>query len=231
MHLSVVIPAYNEERGVAKTLAAVTSYLAETWPTSWEVVVVDDGSADGTAAEVRRFGHPAVRLVEHEQNRGKGQAMRTGAAAATGNHVLLMDADSSTEISELPKLVAALADADLAFGSRGMPGHQITKRQPWYRMALGKLGNLVIQALVLPGVLDSQCGFKLLGPAAVPLMRQLRSTGWGIDVELLALARRRGLRLAEVPIVWRHDERSSITPLSYLRTLIEVLRIAWRLRE
>lgn len=231
MDLTVVVPAFNEERGIGETVHSITAYLSRAWTGQWEVVVVDDASTDGTAAAVQQVADPRVRLLSHQVNQGKGGAIKTGAVAATYDHVLLMDADSSTEITELPKLLNALEGADVAFGSRGIAGHRITVSQPWYRVALGKLGNLVIQLLVLPGVRDSQCGFKLLGPAAVPLLAQLRCRGWGVDVELLGLAKRRGLTLREVPVEWRHDDSSSVTLVGYLRTLAEVVRIALRLRQ
>lgn len=228
MDLSVIIPAFNEAGSLPQTLADVRAYLAQLRDVGeWEVVVVDDGSTDGTAAAAAGERTTLVRL---HRNSGKGAALVAGSAAARGRWQLLMDADSSTPISELAKLRAA-GDVDIAFASRAMPGARLEARQPRLREAAGKAGNLLIQLLLLPGVRDSQCGFKLVGPAAVPLLRAVRTQRWGFDVELLAMAKQRNLKLAEVPVTWRHDPTSAVGVGSYLRTLGEVTRIWWRLRK
>lgn len=229
MNLSVIIPAYNEEQALPRTLSEIQGYLCGLPEVaSWEIVVVDDGSTDGTAAAASGEG---VRLVKLDRNSGKGAALVAGARQASKDWMLLMDADSSTPIAELQKLAAAAAKADIAFGSRAAAGARITAHQPWYRELAGKLGNRFIQLVALPGVADSQCGFKLVGPAAVPLLRRVRTQRWGFDVELLSMARAHNLRLAEVPVTWRHDPTSAVGFGSYLSTLGEVAKIWWRLRK
>ncbi len=228
MYLSVIIPAFNEAQALPATIADIRRYLVGHPDISrWEVVVVDDGSTDGTAAAAGE----GVILVQLPRNSGKGAALVAGARRATGDWMLLMDADSSTPISELDRLLAASAGADITFGSRAITGAKISRRQPWYRELGGKLGNRLIQLLALPGVQDSQCGFKLVGPAAVPLLRAVRTQRWGFDVELLAMARAQNLRLQEVPVSWRHDSTSAVTLGGYLRTLGEVARVWWRVRK
>ncbi len=229
MNLSVIIPAFNEAQALPLTIADIRRHLASHPQVSrWEVVAVDDGSTDGTADAATGNG---VQLVQLERNSGKGAALVAGARRATGDWMLLMDADSSTPISELDRLLAASVGADITFGSRAVAGAQISLRQPWYRELAGKLGNRLIQALALPGVQDSQCGFKLVGPAAVPVLRAVRTQRWGFDVELLAMARAQNLRLREVPVTWRHDPTSAVTLGGYLRTLGEVGKVWWRVRK
>lgn len=227
MNLSVIIPAFNEAGALPGTLQSIRSHLSQLPLENWEVVVVDDGSTDGTAAAA--VGE-RVKLVRLPRNVGKGAALVAGANAAAGEWMLLMDADSSTAIAELEKLRAAAGVADIAFGSRAVAGASISRHQPWYREAAGKAGNLLIRALLLPGVYDSQCGFKLVGPRAVPVLRTVRTQRWGFDVELLAMARAQNLTLAEVPVTWRHDPSSAVGVGSYLRTLGEVGRIWWRVK-
>lgn len=229
MNLSVIIPAFNEAKSLPGTIGDIRRYLsARPAIGAWEIVVVDDGSTDGTVAAAAGEGVTLLRLA---RNSGKGAALVAGARIASGQRVLLMDADSSTPILELDSLLQVAGDADIAFGSRAASGATITAHQPRYRELAGKLGNRLIQLLVLPGVADSQCGFKLVGPAALPILRAVRTQRWGFDVELLAMARAQNLRLREVPVTWRHDPRSAVTLGGYLRTLGEVGKIWWRLKH
>jgi dolichyl-phosphate beta-glucosyltransferase len=229
MNLSVIIPAFNEAQSLAATIADVQRYLrASSEFKTWEIIVVDDGSTDGTAAAAVGEG---VQLLQLDRNYGKGAALVAGAKKASGQWVLLMDADNSTSINELDRLGPFVANADIVFGSRAMSGAEITAHQPWYRELAGKLGNLAIRLLVLPDVADSQCGFKLVGPAALPILRAVRTQRWGFDVELLAMARAQHLRLQEVPITWRHDPTSAVGLGSYVGTLWDVVKVAWRLRR
>ncbi|TDD18011.1 dolichyl-phosphate beta-glucosyltransferase [Nonomuraea diastatica] len=229
--LSVVIPAYNEERRLAHTLARVTGHLRAS-ALSWEVVVVDDGSADATGdvAEAAAGDEPRVRVLRLPVNRGKGRAVREGVLISVGRQVLVCDADLATPIEELAGLREALArGADVAIGSRAVPGARIEARQPWFRKTSGILANVLIRLLAVPGVADTQCGFKLFdGDKARAAFRLCRVDGWGGDVEVLRMFGERGWRVREVPVRWSHQPDSKVRPHQYLVTLGEVLRIRFQ---
>ncbi|MFB9629589.1 dolichyl-phosphate beta-glucosyltransferase [Nonomuraea helvata] len=231
--LSVVIPAYNEERRLAHTLTRVASYL-RACPLSWEVVVVDDGSADATGdvAATAARKEPRVRTLRLPVNRGKGRAVREGVLVTTGRQVLVCDADLATPIEELAGLREALADgADAAIGSRAAPGARIEARQVWFRELLGALANVLIRLLVVPGIADTQCGFKLFdGDKARRAFRRCGVDGWGADVEILRVFAEHGWRVREVPVRWAHQPDSKVRPHQYLVTLGEVLRVGLRYR-
>jgi dolichyl-phosphate beta-glucosyltransferase len=208
--LSVVIPAYDEALRLPATLARVREHLAARG-VSHEIVVVDDGSSDATA-DVARAAGDIVRVLRHEPNRGKGYAVRRGMLAATGDRRLMTDADLSTPIEELVKLEAEIdRGRDVAIGSRAVAGARIEVHQPAYREAMGRLFNVLVQALLLPGLADTQCGFKLFTAAAAETaFGACRLDGFSFDVEALYVARRRGLRVAEVPVVWRNDAATRV---------------------
>jgi dolichyl-phosphate beta-glucosyltransferase len=208
--LSVVIPAYNEALRLPATLDRVREHLGGRG-VAYEILVVDDGSSDGTA-EVAGAAGDLVRVLRHEPNRGKGYAVRRGMLAATGERRLMTDADLSTPIEELARLEAEIdRGLDIAIGSRAVAGARIEVRQPAYREAMGRLFNVLVQALLLPGLADTQCGFKLFTAAAAETaFSACRLDGFSFDVEALYVARRRGLRVAEVPIVWRNDAATRV---------------------
>lgn len=208
--LSLVIPAFNEAQRLPATLARVHAYLdARGGPC--QVLVVDDGSIDGTA-EVARAGPGAVEVLRHAVNRGKGHAVRAGMLAATGERRLMTDADLSTPIEELARLEAELErGCDVAIGSRAVAGARIEVHQPLYRELMGRLFNRLVQLLLLPGLHDTQCGFKLWrADAAVAAFTACRLDGFSFDVEALYVARRRGLRIAELPVTWRNDAATRV---------------------
>jgi dolichyl-phosphate beta-glucosyltransferase len=209
--LSVIVPAYNEAGRLPATLARVRAYLQDLGR-EHEILVVDDGSAD-TTAQVARAAGADVRVLRHETNRGKGYAVRRGMLAATGTRRLITDADLSTPIEELVKLEAEIEHGfDIAIGSRAVAGALIEVHQPAYREAMGRLFNLLVQALLLPGLCDTQCGFKLFtARAAEAAFSPCRLDGFSFDVEALYVARRRGLRIVEVPVVWRNDTASRVS--------------------
>jgi dolichyl-phosphate beta-glucosyltransferase len=226
--LSVVIPAYNEAERLPPTLATLLAYLRGRGA-RFEILVVDDGSSDGTAERARAAGGDAVAVLSNDVNRGKGYSVKRGMLAARGARRLLTDADLSTPIQELTRLEAALADGhDVAIGSRAVPGARIEVRQPWCRENLGRVFNLLVQAVVLPGIEDTQCGFKLFTAAAAEqAFAGSRLSGFAFDVEVLYLARRAGRRIAEVPIVWRNDAASRVGNLKGFLAFLDVLRIRW----
>ncbi|MFF7970755.1 glycosyltransferase [Streptomyces sp. NPDC007905] len=226
--LSVVIPAYNEEQRLGPTLVAVTRYLAGTGDT-WEVIVADDGSTDGTR-EVGALDHPGVRLVASPRNRGKGHALRLGVAASRGHRVLITDADLSAPIEELERLDKELGEGNAAaIASRSVPGAEIADRQHRVRELLGRAGNFLIRRTAVPGVRDTQCGFKLFeGDRARAAFGAARLDGWGIDVEVLHHFHRAGWPVAEVPVRWSHRPGSKVGPLDYVRVLADLARIRAR---
>src|SRR6266581_1363816 len=199
--LSVVIPAFNEAERLPRTLARVNAYLAGQEP-AYEIVVVDDGSTDGTAESAQAGGGPALTLLRHQPNRGKGYSVRRGMLLARGERRLMTDADLSTPIEELPRLMARMDEGyDVVIASRALPGANIEVHQPWYRENMGRAFNLLVRAVAAPGLHDTQCGFKLFAAAAAEeAFGAGRMDGFAFDVEALVIARLRGRRVAEVPV-------------------------------
>jgi dolichyl-phosphate beta-glucosyltransferase len=229
--ISIVIPAFNESARLGPTLDRVLEFICEQ---SWdvEVIVVDDGSRDGTAELVREYARrsPIVRLVQNEGNRGKGYSVRNGVLHAQGAIVLFTDADLSSPIEEAPKLIAALEEgADVAIGSRWVRTDLQTQRQSVARQVMGRTFNLLLRALLSLDFKDTQCGFKAFRrTAAITLFSLQRTEGWGFDPEILFLANRLGFRVAEIPVVWAHDEGSRIRPVADgMMMMLEMLRIRW----
>ncbi|TMC04059.1 MAG: glycosyltransferase family 2 protein [Chloroflexi bacterium] len=219
--LSVVIPAYNEERRLPATLSAVLAHLRGR-RRPFEVVVADDGSSDATASLAREAG-PEVRVLRLP-HRGKGAAVRDGVLASRGDLVLVTDADLSTPIEEVDLLVAALELCEVAIGSRNVAGARVAVRQRLDRRVMGRVFNLLVRVLLLPGLQDTQCGVKLFRrDVALAVFDRCQSDGFAFDVEALSLARRLGHRVAEVPVEWRNS------PDSRVRPLVDVPRMFWEL--
>ncbi|MGW1722373.1 dolichyl-phosphate beta-glucosyltransferase [Streptomyces sp. NPDC002306] len=230
--LSVVVPAYNEEQRLGPTLDAITRYLGEPegrWG-EWEIVVADDGSTDATREIVTARRDPRIQLVAAPRNRGKGHALRLGVAATRGRRVLVTDADLAAPIEELEKLDKALSEGNAAaVGSRSVPGAEIGSRQHRLRELLGRAGNFLIRSVAVPGIRDTQCGFKLFdGDSARTAFAGSRLNGWGIDVEVLQHFRRADWPVAEVPVAWSHQSGSKVRPLDYARVLGELGRLKAR---
>jgi dolichyl-phosphate beta-glucosyltransferase len=223
--LSVVVPAYNEAPRLPGTLASVRAYLRGLGR-EHEIVVVDDGSTDATA-DVARAAGDDVRVLRHETNRGKGYAVRRGMLAATGARRLMTDADLSTPIEELAKLEAHIERGfDIAIASRAVAGARIEVHQPAYREAMGRLFNVLVQGLLLRGLADTQCGFKLFtARAAEAAFLRCRLDGFSFDVEALYVARHRGLRIAEVPVTWRNDAATRVGLGGGAAAFADLLRI------
>ena len=232
---SVVIPAFNEAERLPPYLFEVISYF-ESRGDPYEVLVVDDGSRDGTAERARdvgrRTGAP-VRVIPLGGNEGKGAAVRCGMLAATGDYRIFADADGATPIAELKRLEAALAaGADIAIGSRAVqdPGVSVVARP--HRVAAGRVFNWLVARLGLAGIGDSQCGFKAFtAHAAEALFRRVRTRGFGFDVEIFLLARSSGLRVAEVPVNWADKPGSKVGVLKTGPGMLwEIVRTRLRLR-
>jgi dolichyl-phosphate beta-glucosyltransferase len=235
-HLSIVIPAFNEERRLPDTLDDVCRYLARQTYAA-EVLVVDDGSTDGTvrvAQERASANGVAVQVIEHpdRSNHGKGATVRRGMLAAHGRFRLFMDADNSTTIDHIERLWPYFAEGyDVVIGSRDVPGSDVQVHQAWYRELAGKAGNLVIQWLAVPGIHDTQTGFKMLTAACVErVFPQLTIDRWGFDVEVLAVSRALGFKVKEVGVRWVNQPDSKLKATSYLEVLAEVWRVRRDLR-
>lgn len=225
------MPAYNERNRIGGTLDQILNHLqAQHWDA--EIVVVDDGSRDDTLALLNRIAgeHPRVRVLQNPGNQGKGYAVRNGMMNARGEILLFTDADLSSPISEASKLFAALEQgADVAIGSRWLDPSLQFQRQSLQRQALSRLYNIFLRAVLLFPYRDTQCGFKAFTRrAAEKIFPQQRIARWGFDPEILFLAHRMGLKVAEVPVRWGHDEGSKIHPVrDGLRMATDTLKVRW----
>jgi dolichyl-phosphate beta-glucosyltransferase len=229
--LSLVVPAFNEETRLPTSLEALAAFLSRRpEPLSVEVIVVDDGSTDRTAARAAETGRRLglnVRVLTHEENRGKGAAVRIGALAAEGHGILVSDADFSTPIGEWEKLAAT--KAPVAIGSRAVDESLVKEQQPFYRVAMGKLFNRLVRLLAVPGIRDTQCGFKLFSrEAARAIFSRTTVDRFAWDVEALLLARKLGYEIAEVPVLWFNSPDSRVTFLSGVQATLELFRIRRR---
>jgi dolichyl-phosphate beta-glucosyltransferase len=230
---SLVIPAFNERNRIEACLRSVAEWVRGRpggW--DWEVILVDDGSSDGTQAAARRLAEQLglpLETVRHEKNRGKECALRAGVLISSGDPVLLTDVDLSTPLSEWVKLAERLPTHPVAIGSRALEEGLVRRRQPFYRRLLGKSGNLLVRLFAVPGIRDTQCGFKLFrGDVARDLFGRARIDGFAYDMEILYLARRRGLAIAEVPVLWFNSPESKVSVLrDTLPTLWDLLRLRW----
>lgn len=214
---SIIIPAYNEAGRIGESLRVTLDYLRESCP-ECELIVVNDGSTDGTADIVRKAfaaaGSLSTRLVEHFPNRGKGAAVRVGLLAASKPIGLFSDADLSTPIDEAPKLVEPIAagEVDVAFGSRALDRTLIGVHQPWKREQGGRIFNLIVRISTGLPFWDTQCGFKAFRlDVCRPVIEEAKTDGFGFDVELLYLAHHAGLRMREIPVRWNHNEGSKVS--------------------
>jgi glycosyltransferase involved in cell wall biosynthesis len=224
-HLSVIIPAYNESGRLLDTLERCRASLRQSVPT-WEIIVVDDGSEDDTreiAGHVAAHD-PHVRLIAAPHG-GKGAAVRRGMLAARGRWCFFADADLSMDLDQLPRFLAV--DADVTIASRETPGARRIG-EPWSRHLIGRVFNLIVRIVAVPGIHDTQCGYKLFSAQAVRQLFPLaRLNGFAFDVELLYLAQRTGLRVREVPITWSYRAGSRVRVRTGLVAFFQVLKIRW----
>jgi dolichyl-phosphate beta-glucosyltransferase len=230
-YLSIIIPAFNEEDRILSTLDRIRPFLNDRDYSS-DVIVVDDGSTDRTTdvVEAHRPFWPALSLVRHARNRGKGSSVRTGFEHAKGEILLFTDADLSTPIEETDKLLDAIKlGADVAIGSRAMKESAIRVHQPWYRETMGKIFNQIVRLVALPEIGDTQCGFKAFTrKAAEVIIRRQSIEGFAFDVEMLFIAKRLGFGIREVPISWINHPKSHVhVIIDSLRMLRDVIRIPW----
>ncbi len=230
---SLILPAFNEAGRIEDCIRGVAEWLRSApGGTPWEVILVDDGSTDDTvrlARERAKAESLPLEVLTYPENRGKGAAIRTGVLASTGDPLLVSDIDLSTPLAEYDKLAARLPSHPIAIGSRALQQDLVRKRQAFYRVLLGRAGNQLIQLLAVPGIQDTQCGFKLFrGDVARDLFREARIDRFAWDVEILYLARRRGLAIAEVPVLWFNSPESKVRVVrDAIQTLWDVTRIRW----
>lgn len=227
MQYSIILPAYNEavsiERAIRETAAVFGALHGP-----FEILVVDDGSSDGTAALVAslRQDFPQVRLLRHETNRGKGAAVATGVASAQGETVLFLDCDLATHPSEALRFIERLKEADIVIGSRRAVGTVIAVRQSWYRVACGRMINFFLRHWLKLPHRDTQCGFKMFRiEAARDLFSQLSPTRWTFDAEILLRAQANGYRVAELPVTWTNGRLSRVKTGEVLADLWYLLQL------
>jgi glycosyltransferase involved in cell wall biosynthesis len=228
--LSIIIPAYNEELRLPKTLDQIREYVNSIGVSS-EVIVVDDGSRDSTVqiVESKSSDWPALRVVKNSGNHGKGYSVRHGMLEARGKIVLFTDADLSAPIEEADKLIEALHTSDIAIGSRAMDRNLIEVHQPWTREAAGILFNTIVRVVLGLNIEDTQCGFKAFHREKSQIIfQQQRIERFGFDPELLFLAKRNGLTVAEVPVRWANALGSTVSMWDGIRAMFfEVAKIRW----
>lgn len=228
---SIVVPAYNESARLGNSLEKILAYVQKR---GWraEILVVNDGSRDNTAEIARSFErlYGAIRLIENPGNRGKGYSVRNGMLHASGERLLFTDADLSSPIEESEKLFAALdAGAEVAMGSRWLQRELQRERQPLHRQLLGRLFNFVLRMILGVKYKDTQCGFKAFTrKAADVIFPRQQIERWGFDPEILYLAKKFHLKIAEIPVEWAHDDRSKINPVvDGVKMATELLRVRW----
>ncbi|MFA6512059.1 MAG: dolichyl-phosphate beta-glucosyltransferase [Patescibacteria group bacterium] len=224
MLVSIILPAYNESGRITDALNRLQAYL-KTVQWTYEVFLVDDGSSDDTVALTEAHAL-TVKVLRHEQNKGKGAAVKTGACAAKGDFICITDVDLSTPIETLDLFLKEIHERDIVIGSRSVRGAQVVKPQSLHKVMLGRFGNVLIRLFATPHIADTQNGFKLFRTATTRILfEQQRHDRWGFDFELLFLARRKKLRVKEVPIFWRNDDRSKVRSSDYLKTLFELFTL------
>ncbi len=228
--VSIVVPAFNEAARIGDSIRKIDAYVRQS-PLSFEVIIVDDGSADQTAAVVKQTNVPSVRLIRNSENHGKGYTVRQGVLAAAGDYVMFTDADLSAPIEELNKLldVARNEGADVVIGSRALDRRYIEKHQSRGRELGGILFNAMVRLLLGLRLHDTQCGFKLFHRQRSRSIFEKQTTlGFGFDPELLFLAKRHGLSIREIPVRWSHAEGSKISFLrDGARMFLDLVRIRW----
>lgn len=230
--ISIVIPAYNEQKRLPRTLDLILDYLAQRPALSSEVIVVDDGSSDSTANLVEDYAgrNPSIRLLRNPGNRGKGYAVRNGMLAARGEWILFTDADLSAPIEELDTLLAA-ATADqgaVLIGSRAINRTLIAVRQPVFREYMGRFFNVVMRLVTGLPFRDTQCGFKLYrADAGQAVFSRQQMEGFSFDVEDLVIAQARGFRTIEVPVRWSDAPGTKVSAWNGFRSFVDLLRIRW----
>lgn len=232
MFLSVIVPAYNEEKRISGTLFDIDEYLKRQ-NYEYEIIAVDDGSTDKTAEIVAGL-FPQIKnltLIKSEKNRGKGYAVRRGLLAAKGKYRLFMDADNSTSISQIEKLLPELPKCHIVIGSRAVRGAELNPPQSPTRRFLGKIAKAFIQIIIfLPKIKDTQCGFKILSEKAVnDILPKCKINGWAFDAEILKIGQKLGYEIKEVPVVWKNNLESKVKLFGGVKFIFELIEIRFNL--
>ncbi|MFA5337174.1 MAG: dolichyl-phosphate beta-glucosyltransferase [Candidatus Omnitrophota bacterium] len=216
MFLSIVIPAYNEEKRLKSTLEKLYSYL-KIKDYEYEVIVIDDGSSDKTSevalsSELAKIGK--LSLLKNEKNEGKGFSIKRGILSSRAEFILFTDSDLSTPIEELDEIFLSIQTHDIVIGSRSIEGADIRVHQPFYRELMGRIFNILVNIFVLKGFIDTQCGFKLFrSTAAKDIAKELKINRFGFDVEMLYLAKKKNYKIKEVPVIWLDSPTSKVNPI------------------
>ncbi|MEX2054444.1 MAG: dolichyl-phosphate beta-glucosyltransferase [Candidatus Colwellbacteria bacterium] len=228
--LSVIVPAYNEANRLPLTLVDIDRHLS-TRKYTYEILVVDDGSRDDTAGVAKKFIKliPNLRVTGYEHNQGKGEAVRVGMLEARGKYRLFTDSDNSTSIDHFDKMLPLLREGyDIVICSRDVEGSKMHPPQSFLKRTLGNLGNLYVQLLLLPGIKDTQCGFKAFTEESAEKIFALQKIKrWGFDIEALALGKRMGYKIKEIPAYWINDADSRVKSIAYFQVLWEAFKVRW----
>ena len=235
MRLTIVIPVYREHHRLAVALKKIKAVLADTTDVEVDVVYVDDGSPADSAVVIKALiaesEHPRMRLLRYEVNQGKGHAVKTGVMEANGDYILMSDADLSTPIEDWRRLFAAIeAGADIACGSRAVPGANVGLQPPIHRRFLSRIFNVLVRGAGVDGIRDTQCGFKLFRThVAKRVFEKMQTRRFAFDVEMLALARDMGYQVAEVPVNWDYSGHSTVRLFSSgAGMLFDLFRLAFK---
>lgn len=233
MYLSVVIPAYNEEKRLPKTLVEIDKYLSSQ-KYDYEILVVSDGSKDKTVDTVKNLQHriACLKLIANKENHGKGYVTRQGLLEAKGQIRLFTDADNSTSIDQIEKMIPLFEKGDhIVIGSRDIKGAVLEPPQPALRVFIGNVFNLMVQVIVgLWGIKDTQCGFKALSvEAAVKILPKCKIDRWAFDPEILKIGKKMGYKIYEVPVHWKNDLESKVKMSSTIKMALDLLKIRWNL--
>ncbi len=235
-YLSIIIPSYNEAKRLPLTLTDINKRLKEIKfpsgnPEDYEIIVVSDGSKDATVEVAERFGHlmKNLRIIDNKENHGKGWVVKQGILEAKGKIRLFMDADNSTSLDQFNKMIPYFDKGyDVVIGSRDVKGAKMIPPQSWFKRQAGNVGNIIIQIMLLPGLWDTQCGFKAFTEeAAEKLFPLIKSKRWSFDVEVLALARKFKYKIKEIPVIWINSPFSLVKSSAYIQVLVEVFKIKW----
>jgi dolichyl-phosphate beta-glucosyltransferase len=217
--LSIVIPAYNEGKTILESVSTINEHL-KTMGITYEIIVVDDGSTDDTCAR-SKYLCDCARVITLPKNRGKGAAVRAGVYAALGNRIFMCDADLSMSIIYIDRFLST--DADIVIGSRALKESAVD--MGCTGRVLSFISRLIIRVFILPGIKDSQCGFKMFTKECKPLFELMTLNRWGFDFELLYLAKLHGFSVKEIPVLWIRKPRSRIRKIDYLKTLWELVMV------
>lgn len=235
IYLSVIIPAYNEEKRISNTLLDIDKYLSKQ-DYSYEIIVVSDGSKDKTAAIVNKFSDliKNLRLIDNKENHGKGWVVRQGILEAKGRYRLFMDADNATTIDHFEKMIPLFKQGfKVIIGSRDKkdaPGAKQAVAQSFLKRQIGNFGNILIQLLAVSGIWDTQCGFKAFtNKATNDIFERCLIDRWGFDIEALAIARKLDYKIGIIPVNWVNDPESKVSLKGYLNTFRELFKIKWNL--